>query len=44
MLFDGDRGPIDDESAVDYMFKATESDIEDAIECLTENGLINPRP
>ena len=43
MLFEGEGGPLDEESGIDYMFKAANSGNEDAIEFLTVNELIEPQ-
>jgi TPR repeat protein len=42
MLFEGEGGPVDEETGIDYMFKAANSGNEDAIEFLTVNELIEP--
>lgn len=43
MLFEGEGGPVDEETGIDYMFKAANSGNEDAIEFLTVNELIEPQ-
>ena len=44
MLLEGEGGPVDEESAIDYMFMAANGGNEDAIEFLTINELIEPQP
>lgn len=43
MLLEGEGGPVDEESAIDYMFLAANNGNEEAIEFLTENELIDPQ-
>lgn len=40
MLLEGEGGPVDEASAIDYMVLAAENGYEEAIEFLTVNGLV----